>query len=179
MNSGHHLGDAKDGPGVGTEKKEGQNTAPVLGPQIGNLLRVGVEKQPLLFAGVGNAGMENGERLVAKCPTYMPHERQPDQLFCVPSERKESGHSMSHDNSKTGPPGGPKIGPQTAKANNGAFQFAGLFWGPPGGPILGPQIRNLLRWGVKKRPLLFCQGQERRDGKGRPSAGKMFNLHAP
>ena len=110
-------------------KKGGQNTAPILGPQIRNLLRWGVRNGPSFFARVGNAGMENGERLLVKCSTYMPHERQPDQLFCVPRERKESGHSMSHDNSKTGPPGGPKIGPQIAKANNGTSQFAGLFWG--------------------------------------------------
>ena len=62
--------------------------------------------------------MENGEHLLVKCSTYMPHERHPDQLFCVSRECQESGHSTSHDNSKTGPFGGPKIGPQTAKANN-------------------------------------------------------------
>ena len=97
--------------------------------------------------------MENGEHLLVKCSTYMPHERQPDQLFCVSRECQESGHSTSHDNSKTGPFGGPKIGPQTAKANNGAFQFAGLFWGPPGGLVSGPLLEvggwvSVVRWVV-------------------------------
>ena len=133
---------------MGTEKKGVPKYGPNLGPTDKKSVKVrGQKTAPPFLPGSGTPGWKNEEHRLVKCSTYMPHERQPDQQFCVPQECKESGHSMSHDDSKTGPPGGPKIGPQTAKANNGAFQFAGLFWGPPGGPILGPLLRvSVVRW---------------------------------